>query len=833
MSARRDRTQNVLALIAALVAACAWPARADGQVKVSLQLGAKPTGRPWVLMRRGTTLFVAASGSQPVTIELAQRDAGSASGGRVRFRHGPRSAETLSVTTRGGARNTATVMVRGESLSAFAGDVVLTAALEGTTVARLPVSVVRRRPDLGKLLPSSNAALTALNDHAVAFTQMRHHQSQGLTTVEASLTNRSARASSAELLLIFEAISDTTITVNNADGFDASGKPYVDFSGQIPGGRLKPNTSTGRRTIAFHNPNGVNFKVRARVVKPQATSTLASTRERKTGNRSPADDKSPTRPDVTQPQAAKRDEVQAEARSASVGGPDQQPQGAGDQPDAAGVAAPSSLPARPAVMRSSGTGPSLVGLVHQRRRHIPSSSVLPKQRSGRPNPAPVTRPVVNEPLGDDPAVDHPVLDENGLLTRGSIATGALQIGSWSPVDGAPPWVFPMVQITWPTRADRQVTVEQYAKWHVKEVNSRPPDQPIWLVTQGWLGNYMPGRDEHHYMVHRDDSTPQGTPGIWPVAGTAIWKPRQQRFVGYLKDAECRLDAWLLDNETRPSPGGQSYSQTYAFANIVNDPRWRDPLPHLGFRGIDLLDPVRLLDELPWARLVSSRAGRFSLRDSELAVRHVAQVGSIIRNRVLDDIFTPPATQAYPHLLVTNYDSTVYLVDLHGPPQKLRWSIRDNIDIWRRIVELNPSIDRIPGVGNVANPPLYGFRTSKRQEDPVPIMLEEVDRLIGLYSGPEKVIPNVPDPQMRFWDKPHQRRFSPQQYRRLILGLVQRGIRRMALFNSTGEHRGAAQITAATEEMLAVFNEAYQVAESLAANGAPATGPDGQERSSYD
>ena len=51
------------------------------------------------------------------------------------------------------------------------------------------------------------------------------------------------------------------------------------------------------------------------------------------------------------------------------------------------------------------------------------------------------------------------------------------------------------------------------------------DQPIWLVTQGWLGHYTPGWDPQHYLVHRDDCTPWGTPGIWPEAESRSWKQR--------------------------------------------------------------------------------------------------------------------------------------------------------------------------------------------------------------------------------------------------------------------------------------------------------------------
>ena len=106
---------------------------------------------------------------------------------------------------------------------------------------------------------------------------------------------------------------------------------------------------------------------------------------------------------------------------------------------------------------------------------------------------------------------------------------------------------------------------------------------------------------------------------------------------------------------------------FAFRNIVNDPRWQRPLPYVGFRGVDLLDPAQLHGDRPSMREVVNRFARADVPDSPVATMHVAPVGWIIRNRVLDEIFTEPALAAYPHLLVGNYDSFIEPLELHGRP----------------------------------------------------------------------------------------------------------------------------------------------------------------------
>ena len=61
-----------------------------------------------------------------------------------------------------------------------------------------------------------------------------------------------------------------------------------------------------------------------------------------------------------------------------------------------------------------------------------------------------------------------------------------------------------------------------------------------------------------------------------------------------------------------------------------------------------------------------------------------------------------------------------------------------------------------------------------------------------------------------------RRFTLAQYCRLVLGLIDRGIRRIALFNPTGKGRTKAEVSQGSREILAVFQETYPRAAVLQA-----------------
>ncbi|MBV9124301.1 MAG: cadherin-like domain-containing protein, partial [Planctomycetes bacterium] len=76
---------------------------------------------------------------------------------------------------------------------------------------------------------------------------------------DVALDNAGTYSVGTPLVLAVNHLSDPTVHVVNADGTTPDGLPYFDFSGGISGGRLDPGGITGTRTLAFLNPNQVQF----------------------------------------------------------------------------------------------------------------------------------------------------------------------------------------------------------------------------------------------------------------------------------------------------------------------------------------------------------------------------------------------------------------------------------------------------------------------------------------------------------------------------------------------------------------------------------------------
>jgi RHS repeat-associated protein len=61
------------------------------------------------------------------------------------------------------------------------------------------------------------------------------------------------------LVVALDHISDPTVEMVGADGQTPDGRPYFDFSALVSGNSLSPGESTGSRSLAFFNPNRVQF----------------------------------------------------------------------------------------------------------------------------------------------------------------------------------------------------------------------------------------------------------------------------------------------------------------------------------------------------------------------------------------------------------------------------------------------------------------------------------------------------------------------------------------------------------------------------------------------
>src|SRR5262245_28737655 len=74
-----------------------------------------------------------------------------------------------------------------------------------------------------------------------------------------ALKNTGSYPVDAPLVAVITHLSDPSVRVRNSDGLTPEGLPYFDLSGSVAGGTLAPGQSTGARTLAFFDPNGVSF----------------------------------------------------------------------------------------------------------------------------------------------------------------------------------------------------------------------------------------------------------------------------------------------------------------------------------------------------------------------------------------------------------------------------------------------------------------------------------------------------------------------------------------------------------------------------------------------
>ena len=389
-------------------------------------------------------------------------------------------------------------------------------------------------------------------------------------------------------------------------------------------------------------------------------------------------------------------------------------------------------------------------------------------------------------------------NENAYRTTGPVAEAPVKVGCWTAFEiETPPYIFPMVYEVWSAKND---TAESYANRVIAEIRRRPKDQPIWLQTHGWFGNYKP-RDPSHAIAHEKDVTAAGTPGIWPKVGLDLWRGRQQEFLQRLHDAGCRLDAWPLDNETGVHKWSRNYRFDNTWINIVRDPRWESE-PILGVWK-------------PGSHFVSRKKIEAADDPNEAAHAIVSPLGTFMRDYVFDEYFAKPVLAMYPHAEVSDYGRVPGRGGRWYAPPETVMSIEREANY----------LTQIQGVGNRSAIVLYGGRDNS--VDRVGMSLAVLDRTIEDAGGPQKVTPWLAPPNnCRYaynWQTkemidngPEKRRFTDEEWERLVLGCVERGVRHFLLWNTplVGHNKPECERT-----MVEVFEKATKLAERLDARAA--------------
>ena len=130
---------------------------------ITLEIPSDANGRRLIGIPDGVTMTVRATGTDPVEVDLGQTPATPGSRGTLFFGSSG-NATAATVTTSGGADNTAQIQLRGDPdrPSAFHGDVNLTASVGGTEVASEYVTVIKILID--------RTGITFMNDRSQTLT---------------------------------------------------------------------------------------------------------------------------------------------------------------------------------------------------------------------------------------------------------------------------------------------------------------------------------------------------------------------------------------------------------------------------------------------------------------------------------------------------------------------------------------------------------------------------------------------------------------------------------------------------------------------------------------
>ncbi|MCY2977661.1 MAG: putative Ig domain-containing protein [Planctomycetota bacterium] len=116
---------------------------------------------------------------------------------------------------------------------------------------------------IGKASTGNSIQFSTLEDISDSFEDVygttTFVEEQNLLFVDLALKNKATFVSHAPLLVGIENISDPSVSVVGFDGISPDGIPYFDYSAHIKDGLLDPQEISSAPSIAFHNPNRIQF----------------------------------------------------------------------------------------------------------------------------------------------------------------------------------------------------------------------------------------------------------------------------------------------------------------------------------------------------------------------------------------------------------------------------------------------------------------------------------------------------------------------------------------------------------------------------------------------
>ena len=102
-------------------------------------------------------------------------------------------------------------------------------------------------------------------DVGTSLTRPQYDFTNAFSHFDASLVNQSSETYTQPMRLVVEQLQPATVSVRNADGLTAQGRPYFDMGPYLGDGHLSPGEVSAARRIELNNPARARFTIDLRV----------------------------------------------------------------------------------------------------------------------------------------------------------------------------------------------------------------------------------------------------------------------------------------------------------------------------------------------------------------------------------------------------------------------------------------------------------------------------------------------------------------------------------------------------------------------------------------
>lgn len=178
------------------------------------------------------------------------------------------TTKTVSLNLAGVAPQTATLIFRlVNNDSDTATNVTITNfALVAATTEPVPTPIIVTPTPANTATPNFNLLTDVSNSLIAEYDHTSFNEEAKTLYADITIHNSGTYSVDSPLLVAIDNISDPSVILRNPDGVTPDGVPYYDFSNLVVGGKLNPAATSNSGTLAFYNPNEVQFTYDVRVL---------------------------------------------------------------------------------------------------------------------------------------------------------------------------------------------------------------------------------------------------------------------------------------------------------------------------------------------------------------------------------------------------------------------------------------------------------------------------------------------------------------------------------------------------------------------------------------